>query len=733
MMQPGKPGRQRRHSRHRKRMRYMQFAILGGLAVVAARLAYVQDVYGHTLSQDAAQVQKSKAVLLAPRGSILDSSGQPLAYDVPAYILDVNTKTFSDPSQLADLLAGPLNVSADKLLPLLQGNYKWYQWPHPILAPAKAAIEAAMHKAKPKDNIGAYVTFTPTEQRFYPNGEFAANTIGYINAMGVGQTGLEYQYNKVLAGTNGSYTYTKEGNGEPIQTSIHVTKSAAPGDDVELNIDRTIQGFVENEMNGIVKQYHPEHATIIVMDPKTGAILAMASRPTFNPNTYWQSSDSALFMNWAVNSSFEPGSTFKIITLAAALATNTVSLSDIVPSGHLNVDGRSINDWNYVGWSLEGHDKITVAQALEKSSNVGFATVALKLGWSKLLHYMKAFGFMGPTGIDLPNESTSDIFPPSRRGPVQLATSGFGQGISVTPLQQMSALSAILNGGNVMKPEVAKEIIDPSTGKVVKQIEPQVSHANVIPASVAQSVKDTMISDVTKGGPGIDQSAYLPGYDVGGKTGTAQIVDSKTHKYYQNRFAVSFIGFAPGWDPKVEVYVDVYYPKSPQANTWGSTISAPPARDILQECMQYFHITPKSGATTTAPSGPKTVTHYVQTPDLAGKSMAAAGKALKALGLQADAVGSGDVSEQWPKAGISVPRGSTVILLPAAGSSKTLLMPNLSGASMREAGDILAAAGITMVPVGSGFVSNQSVPAGTKLSPGESVTVTFTPPPNPTG
>ncbi|MFO2549724.1 penicillin-binding transpeptidase domain-containing protein [Alicyclobacillus cycloheptanicus] len=714
-------------------MRVLQFVLLGGLGVVAWRLTFVQQVYGHRLTQAADEVQQSTAVLLAPRGSILDASGQPLAYDVPAYYLDVNTRTFSNVQKLANLLAGPLGVSAGQLLPTLQklanSESPWYQWPHPILEQTKAKIESAMQQAKPNDNIGAYVTFTPTEQRFYPDGTMAANAIGYINAQGVGQTGIEAEYNKVLSGSNGSYTYTKEGDGEPIETSIKVTKPASPGDNVELNIDRTIQGFVEDEMNSIVNQYHPEHATIIVMNPKTGAILAMASRPTFNPNTYWDASSEALFTNWAVNSSFEPGSTFKIITLAAALATNTVSLNDIVPSGHLNVNGATINDWNDgVGWSLEGPDKITVAQALQKSSNVGFATIALKLGWTNLLHYMQNFGFLAPTGVDLPGESTSDIFPPDDRGQVQLATSGFGQGISVTPLQQMAALTAILDGGNVMKPELAKAIIDPDTGKVVKQIQPQVTHANVIPPSVAEAVKNTMIADVTKGGEGIDQAAYLPGYEVGGKTGTAQIVNPATKQYYSDRFAVSFLGFAPGWNPQVEVYVDVYYPKSPEANTWGSTISAPPATQILKECMNYYHIAPEGGSTTTTSTKPAKVTQYVQTPSLVGETTANAAQTLNKMGLHADVVGQGTVSKQWPAAGVSVPKGSTVYLLPAAGSSKGLIMPDLTGTSMREAGDILAAAGMDMVPQGSGFAVSQSIPPGTAITPGERVTVQFSTP-----
>lgn len=720
----------RSHRRHGKRMLLMQLGLIMGLGLVVGRLVYVQNAFGKRLSAAATSVQDGTAIKQAPRGSLLDSQGQPLAYDVPAFMLDVNRAALPDKTAFANLLAKTLGVAPSVLAPYLQGS-GWMQWPHPVLQPVKSKIEAAMQtaidKARPGESIGAYVTFTPTEQRFYPDGTLAANTIGYVNSLGVGQSGLEAQYNQWLTGKDGSYTFQKQGNGELIETSIHVTQQPKPGDNVELNINGTIQGYVEDQINKIVQQYHPEHATIIVMRPQTGAILAMSSRPSYDPNTYWNASQAALSTNWAVNASFEPGSTFKIMVFAAGLATHAIGLNQTFMSGHKIVDGVQINDWNWNGWG-----RISFKEALQKSSNVGLATVALKLGWPRMLQYMKNFGYLAPTGIDLPDEASSQVFAPSMQGPVQLATSGFGQGIAVTPLQQMSALSAILNGGNVMQPEVAKAIVNPTTGKVVKAFSPTVTHAHVVPVSIAQTVKNTMISDVTKGGPGIDQVAYLPGYEVGGKTGTAQIVNAKTGQYYANRYAVSFIGFAPGWDPQVEVYVNVYYPDSPAANTWGSTIAAPAATAILQECMQVFHIAPNSGhkVNLTGPNS-STKTHYVTTPQVAGQSTAKATLQLQHAGLKADVIGTGTIAKQWPQAGVSVPAGSKVYLLPSTPGKSGLVMPNLVGASMREAGDILAAAGVNINPSGTGFATYQSVKAGAKLKPGSTIQVTFAQPSTP--
>ena len=608
-----------RASRNKKRILTLQVGLLTLLALVAWRIDYLQQVFGPGLLSQAAKNDDVSRVLLAPRGAILDSQGNRLAYDIPAYYMDVDLAPFqTDPSQLAKLaniVGMAVNVDPSKVLSTFEKNHNWIQWPYPVLEPVKEQVTKAMQAFKGGQQD---VTFTPTEERFYPYGSFAANMLGYVGPDGAGDAGLEAEYNAVLAGHNGKLSYTQDALGFPIPSSVKVVQPAQPGDSIELTIDPTIQGFVEHEMDDLVSKYNPEHAAIIVANPQTGAILAMSSRPTFNPNQYWTADPTALNDNWAVNSSFEPGSTFKIIVLAAALATNTISLNQTFMSGHMVVDGKQINDWNWIGWG-----RITFQQALEMSSNVGFATIALRLGWANLLHYMSSFGFLNKTGIDLPAESTSIIFPPSLRGNLQLATSGFGQGIAVTPMQQIAAVGAIANGGKLMKPYLAKAIVSPS-GKVIKSFSPTVVRANLLPPGVDAEVNNTMELDVSQG---IDTSGIIPGYDVAGKTGTAQVVDPKTGQYYNNRFIVSFIGYAPGWDPQIEVYVTVYWPKTPEANTWGSTIATPIARDILKDCLQYYHIPPQGAATSLAAANGVDAadqTKYVETPNLVGMNVDAA-------------------------------------------------------------------------------------------------------------
>jgi cell division protein FtsI/penicillin-binding protein 2 len=703
----------------------MQAAFVLTLGAVALRIYYVQSAFGPKLLSEANQVQNTTQVVLAQRGALLDRNGHPLAYDVPAFMMDIKTDAFPDLQLLATQLSPILGDSADHIAKQLQSGKHWVRWPSSVLEPDKEKIQRILkNKAIFGTDHTSDVTFTPTEKRVYPYGSFAANTLGYVTHDGVGASGLEAEYNNVLSGENGEVSYTRDIWGFPLQTTVHTTKQAVPGKNVELTIDQTIQGFVEAKMDDLMKQYNPDHAAIIVTDPSTGEILGMASRPTFDPNNYVNATPEALYNNWAVNDAFEPGSTFKMLTLAAGLATHVISLDQTFVSGHMKVADRTINDWNHVGWGT-----LTYRQALEQSSNVGFATVALKLGWGNLLHFMDTFGFLNKTGIDLPNEAGSIIFPPKDRGEVELATSGFGQGIAVTPMQQVAAYGAIANGGKLIRPHLAKALIDPNTGKVVKTFQPVVENPQVVPKDVVQQVNDTLVLDVSKG---IDSVGQIPGYDVAGKTGTAQ-KKTPTGGYYKDRFIVSFIGYAPAENPKFEVYVTLDWPKTPESNTWGSTVATPAARDILQECLQYAHIPPKSGTQSSSTGNAvKADTHYVQTPNLVGESTTDAEASLKKLGLVANVVGDGGpVKNQWPAPGLEVPAGTKMYLWAPGADPTTGAMPDLTGVSMREAGDILAAMGVNLEPKGDGFAVSQSVAPGQPIQRGATVVVDFEPPKNP--
>ncbi|WAH35538.1 penicillin-binding transpeptidase domain-containing protein [Alicyclobacillus dauci] len=725
---------QRQARRSKARIWVLQGTLVLALCTVLWRVYDVQKVYGKQLSKDESRSVDVSHVLLAPRGSILDAQGNKLAYDVPAFYVDIKVDDLkANATAVAQILAPILGTTPNTIVAKLTGSAHWVRWPYPVLEPVKSQLEDAFkhHLWAPDDKKtqwSADITYSPTEQRFYPYGQFAANTLGYVALnSGVGEGGVEYEYNKLLAGYNGTVNFKQDAYGFPLPGSVNVSKQAQPGDSVQLTIDDTVQGYVENEMDSLVQKYQPQHAAIIVTNPQTGAILAMSSRPTYNPNTYWTASDpNALSQNWAVSSVFEPGSTFKPIVLTSALATGSVSLNQTFQSGTTQVAGHTIQDWNYgQGWGT-----ITYQQALERSSNVGFAKIAQALGWPNLLHYMDLFGFLNKTGVDLPNESSSIIFPPSERGTIQLSTAGFGQGIAVTPLQQMAAMGAIANGGKLMKPYITSQIISPD-GKTVKKFSPTVVRQNFIPQNVLDAVNQTMVLDVS-GKDGIDGVAKIPGYDVAGKTGTAQVVDAQTGQYYSNRFITSFIGYAPASHPVVEVYVTVDWPKAAEANTWGSTIAAPYARDIMKDVLQYDHVPPtgtvKNVATQTA--GANKV-QYVKTPNIVGLTEQAATAKLKSIGLNNMFAGdSGNVQKQWPAPGIDVAKGSTLYGLLQTGSSGQVAVPNLTGLSLRDATNLLAAMSLKISPTGTGYVTKQTVPSGTKVGSGTTIGVSLQPSPS---
>ncbi|RIV28209.1 PASTA domain-containing protein [Alicyclobacillaceae bacterium I2511] len=704
-----------RQSRHRGRIILLQGVVVLVLLGVIVRIRYIQSVFGPMLESDAAKVQQVTQNVLAPRGEILDRNGHPLAYDVPAYMFDIRTGSFSNIVSLSGHLAPILQSSESQVLAVLRRSNHWVQWPMPILATQKDKIVQLAGTTHAQD-----ITFTPTEERIYPDGNLASNTIGYVDHGSVGQAGLEEQYNTQLAGHNGKITYTQDVWGFPIQDTLHTLVAAQPGLNVQTTLDRTIQGFVENQMNQLAQKYQPVHAAIIVTNPQTGAVLGMSSYPNFNPNQYWLASETALSTNWAVNARFEPGSTFKVLTLAAALASQKISLSQTFDSSKFQIDGQTILNWNYVGWG-----QISFRRAMEYSSNVGFAIMAEKLGWPTLLHYMNIFGFLQPTGIGLPGEANSLIFPPSLQGPVQLATSGFGQGIAVTPLQQMQATAAIANGGKLIQPRIVRALINPTTGKVVESFPPKIINPQVVPPEVASEVSNTMALDVSKG---IDTAGAVPGYTVAGKTGTAQVVNPQTGQYYAHRYIVSFIGYAPVQNPQFEVYVTVYWPKTAAGQQWGSTVSAPAASNILRECLEYAHIPPdqtsvSSTQSTSRPAGVK----YVDTPSLRGLSVAQVKGSLKQLGLTGVdiAQAQGTVQRQWPSPGVQVPVGSKMFFWAPGGSGKSLLMPNLTGVAMRDVANMLATLGLQFSGSGEGYATSQSIPAGQQVRPGMLVKVQF--------
>ncbi|MCY0888597.1 MAG: penicillin-binding transpeptidase domain-containing protein [Alicyclobacillaceae bacterium] len=712
-----------RPSRHKKRVLLIQAVGIGTLCLVGWRILDIQTTLGPSLLKAAAKIQDVHKTILAPRGSILDDTGHPVAYDVPAYVMDIKVSNFRNREALAQNLSAAMKLPVSSIAGLVDENDKWIQWPRPVLATVKEALQKDYQNTPHINDF----TFTTTEERVYPFGRFAAATIGYVGPNGQGVMGVESSYNKVLEGTPGILTYKQDASGFPLPGTMKTIQAAKPGDSVELTINPTIQGFVDEEMNKLDNQVHPAHAALIVMDPYNGAILAMSSRPNFNPNHYWTAPPAALDQNWAVSASFEPGSTFKLVVLSAALAVHAINLNQKYMSGQITIDGRTIHDWNYWGWG-----RITYRKALEYSSNVGFARIAMATGWHNLMHYLRLFGMTKPTGIDLPDEATSILFPKSdehaKQGELELATTGFGQGIAVTPLQLVDSTSAIANGGTLYRPYVVKAILSPD-GKVIQRIRPHIRRAHFISPSILKTIRQTMVLDVSQG---IDNAAYIKGYDVAGKTGTAQVVNPKTGKFYSSRFLTSFIGFAPEWDPKVVVYCYVDWPKLPVNDTWGSTTATPIARAVLKDIMEYYHIAPHGSVAKKEEAAlmkPPTPTSYVESlPSLVGDSLSTLDYWAKSTGANVIQNGTGQtVVRQWPAPGDSLSTNMPVYVWMSQ-PAKTVKMPNLKGLTMGQVLSLLEAYQLTPALHGSGFVATQSVPAGSVVHSGETVSVTLKPP-----
>ena len=413
-----------------------------------------------------------------------------------------------------------------------------------------------------------------------------------------------------------------------------------------LTINKDIQASIERELDNAVTKYNPDRVIALAMDPNSGEILGMSARPNFSPNNYKKYTTEEINRNLPIWATYEPGSTFKIITLAAALEEGKVDLEKDTynDSGSIRVENATLHCWKHGG---HGHE--TFLEVVENSCNPGFVILGQKLGKVKLFEYIKKFGFGSKTGIDLNGESSGILFPMDKVGPVELATTAFGQGVSVTPIQQVTAVSAAINGGILYKPYIVKSINEPETNTVIKQTKKTVVR-KVISEKTSEKVRHALESVVSNG---TGRTAYIDGYRVGGKTGTAQKVENG--RYLVNNYILSFIGFLPADNPQVVVYFAIDNPKGVQQ--FGGVIAGPPAKSILSDSIKALDIKKPSGGM--EKEYQYTDKKYKTVPDVSGKSKKDATEALKDFKVVFE--GSGDkVTYQSPEAGARIYEGETV-------------------------------------------------------------------------
>lgn len=550
------------------------------LSCIMVRLLFLQTFDSDKLLAEANKTWLLDESLRPKRGTIYDrTKEQILAREADAYVFVADTRYVKDKDKAAQLLSPILEIPKDAIYRKLaskkisvelkdSGKYKY---------PKEVCDKVTALKKKGElDGIYSY----RTTMRQYNNYE-ASHLLGFLNNDDQPVGGVEKYYDRWLRGKKGRIKYVKAKNGMMLSDRPQAYQTPVDGKNLVLTIDSEIQHVVEKELENVMSTCEPKGAVAIVADPKTGEILAMASRPTYDPNQYASTYTSENGINQAIGTQFEPGSTFKIATLAAAIEEGIFHPEEKFRSGSIKVDDRIIHDWKKDGWG-----NITYRQGVQLSSNVAFVKLGQRLGEKTLIKYIDQFGFGNvtagfgkKTGIDLPNEERGFFFN-GVLAPSEFASISFGQGLSVTPIQQVAAVCAVANGGTLFKPYVVKEIWDSKNEKKVKSFKPH--GMRVISRETSKSTCELLRSVVEKGtGNGAD----VPGYRVGGKTGTAQIPDSHGG-YLRGKYIVSFVGFAPYDNPEIVVYVAFKEPSSDFGDVSGGRVAGPVAREIFRKALQ---------------------------------------------------------------------------------------------------------------------------------------------------
>jgi len=626
----------------RKRLYVALVLAIIAFAALIIRLGYVQLLIGGEITKKAEDSWRRDIPFQAKRGEILDRNGTRLAYNISSPTIMAIPVQIVDAQETARKLSGLLGMTDEQLVKLLTKRESSVE-----LKPGGRKLTT--EKAQEIRNLGLPgIVVSEDNKRFYPYGNLAAHVLGFTGSYNQGLTGLELQYDERLTGFKGSVSYLSDAAGRKMPQSSDNFVPPQDGLSLKLTIDQTIQSIVERELEQAMLQYHANSVIAIAMNPNTGEVYAMGSRPTFEPDNYQQVSAEVYNRNLPIWMTYEPGSTFKIITLAAALQEGKVDLEHehFYDPGYIEVAGAKLRCWK-----KGGHGSQTFLEVVENSCNPGFVTLGQRLGKDKLFSYIYDFGFGKKTGIDLKGEENGILFKPKQVGPVELATTSFGQGVSVTPIQQITAVSAAINGGKLYKPFVSKSWIQPDTGMVLEEAEPQLVR-QVISPETSKKVREALEKVVAQGTGG---KAFLDGYRVGGKTGTAQKVVNG--RYSQNEHIVSFIGFAPADDPQLIVYVAV---DNPQGIQFGGLVAAPIVRNIMADALPYLGVEPRTDQVEKEYKYGSGDPRIVTVPNLVGKSVSDLYEDMN-TNFQLATSGSGKtVIRQAPAAGARVEQGSVI-------------------------------------------------------------------------
>ncbi|HJJ11725.1 MAG TPA: penicillin-binding transpeptidase domain-containing protein [Clostridiaceae bacterium] len=719
-----------------KKFRIVLASLLIIFLLLLIRLIWLQFVQGSALKEKAYNQQTTDQIISTSRGTIYDSTGKTLAISTPTDTVTINPKkivantpeeTKAKKEKVAKAFSDIFELNYDETLEKVNSTSN-------VQTIAKKVDKTKIDELKSwmeEEKISTGINIDEDTKRVYPYNNLASNLIGFCGTDNTGIQGIEDSWNKVLQGTPGKLTTSTDAIREEIPDSNQTYIPAENGSDIVLTLDFNIQTILEKYLKQAVEENHADSGTVVALAPSTGDVLGMACYPDYNLNTpfepntdelksTWDKLDSAtqsneLYSMWkndVISSPYEPGSPYKLITAAVALEENITSedvAGDFYCDGVYVVADRKISCWT------QGHKGTkTLRQALQVSCNPSLMQLGQRIGAPTLYKYYEAFGFFNKTNIDLPQEASSTYWELEDVNDVELATMSFGQRFTITPIQLVSAISAIANDGVLMKPRIVKQIINPETGTTT-DIEP-VQVRQVISKSTSERMRDLMKSVVDDGS---GRLAKVEGYSIGGKTGTSEPQAGREDEGY----IASYVAIAPTEKPEICLLMAIHNPNpNGQGSHQGGQVCGPVISQMLTEILPILGINSSNIQTPTSPVEENT--SYVTVPDIRNKTVTEAEKILKQAGFNTKINISGDknttlITDQNPKPGSSIPKKSIIVLYSAENDTRvSVKVPDFKGKSLSQAENMAKANNINITSEGSGTVVSQSIMVDTAVEEG---------------
>ncbi|PGO23445.1 dihydropteridine reductase [Bacillus cereus] len=695
-----------------KGARYMMIAFIVLFLTMLLRIFYIQAVgVVHNVNvKDLAKDQQNKnGILEANRGTIYDQNGKVLVQDSTTYRIVVNLKgkdNLKDKDDTAQRLADALEVDKEEIMK----NFHEGRTQVEIGKIGRNLSREAKEEIKNLKIPG--VSFTTEKARVYPNEDFASYILGFARpddkGNAVGKFGLEESLDKYLRSTNGNVSYVGSRKGIPLTNDIGKVEPAKNGNNVYLTLDKQINSFLEDAMNKAAQHYDPSMLVGIIADPKTGKILAMSSKPSYNPNK----GDIEYFLNDPIANAFEPGSTMKVFTLAAAINEGVYNGKEYFQSGKYAVGSAEIKDHNGgYGWG-----SITFDEGFERSSNVAFSILEDQLlKPNKFKQYMNKFGFNQKTGIDLPGESKNTLLLNTQ---IQQVTTSFGQGSTITPIQIVQAATAIANDGKMMQPYIVDKVVNPTNKQVIMENQPK-EIGNPIKKETSENVRGLMERVITSS-KGTGTMYKIDGYSIGGKTGTAQIPNPENGRYMEGKenYIFSFLGMAPIDDPQLVVYLAIKQPKL-KGDEYGAQPLSEIFKPVMKNSLEYLKVKPYTEKQMTD----ATKQSEIKVQNYVNQSMDTAKNIVDKKKLEPILLGDGKVIKQYPQPGEIMSEGDRIFLV-----GNNVEMPNLKGWSMRDVMYFSKLLKLDLKTIGTGYVTGQSIEKGQVIQEGDTLKIELEPP-----